>query len=126
MDKAGLIQAMRTQRQRWVPVAAGKRVQILLPTELEVIRRFMKLGEGGNYYLAAEFEEVKAFTTNWEGFTEADLLGASIGSADLCGFDPELWDLLVADHTDWLRTVAQALLEGISERMQLRAQDAKN
>lgn len=126
MDAKQLIEAMKTQRQRWVDVAPGKRVRILLPTELEVVRHFAKVGAEGKLSLAADFDEVKRFTTGWEGFTEADILGAAVAPADPAAFDPDLWELVAAEHLDWVRSVAQALLQGIVDRQLAREADAKN
>lgn len=125
MDKKVLLETMRSQRKRWVDVAAGKRVQILLPTELEVVRHFLK-AQDGKASLSCEVEEVKRFTCGWEGITEADILGAAVGASDPVAFDPEVWGLLIEEHLDWVRTVARALLDGIVERQSQREADAKN
>lgn len=125
MDAKQLLEAMRTQRKRWVDVAPGKKVQILLPTELEVVRHFIKT-EDGKPAFSADVDQVKRFTCGWEGFTEADLLGAGVGASDSVAFAPELWDVLIEEHLNWVRVVARALLEGIVQRQSQREADAKN
>jgi hypothetical protein len=126
LDAKLLLEQMRGQRKRWVQVAEGKRVQILLPTELEVVRHFVKPGADGKVNLSCDIEEVKRFTCGWEGFTEADLLGAAVGAADAVPFDPGLWGLVIEEHLDWVRAVAKALLDGVVERQLAREADAKN
>lgn len=125
MDAKLLIEQLRGQRKRWVEVAPGKRVQILLPTEMEVVRHFLKTVDGKTQ-LTADLEEVVRYTVGWEGFTEADLLGAGVGASDPAPFDPGLWELTASDHLDWHQTVARALLQGIVDRQVARDVDAKN
>lgn len=126
MDAKVLLETMRNQRKRWVQIAEGKRVQILLPSELEVVQHFIKPSEAGKMNLAADYAEVNRFTVGWEGITEADLLGAAVGASDVVEFSPELWAAFSAENLDAVRKVAQALLEGIVERQLAREADGKN
>lgn len=126
LDAKLLLEQMRNQRKRWVDVAEGKRVQILLPTELEVVRHFIKPGADGKAALTCDVEQVKSFTCNWEGFTEVDLVGAGVGASDAVAFDPELWSVLIEEQLPWVRKVAQSLLDGIVERQLRREADTKN
>jgi hypothetical protein len=123
-----LLAQMETQRKRWVPVAEGKRIQILLPTELAVLTHFVKPADtpGGKAEFSCDVAEVKQYACGWDGITEADLLGAAVGSQDAVAFAPALWAVLVEDRVEWIKPVARALLDGIVERQNQRATDAKN
>lgn len=119
-----LINQLRAQRQSWVDLEPGKRVQIMRPPESE-IGAFLRV-ENGRKSMMADLDQVVKFTTGWEGITEADLLGASVGASDAVPFDPALWAEVVADRGDWLKAVAQALLDAIVKHFDAKAQAEKN
>ena len=119
-----LINQLRAQRQSWVDLEPGKRVQIMRPPESE-IGAFLRV-ENGRKSMMADLDQVVKFTTGWEGITEADLLGASVGASDAVPFDPALWAEVVADRGDWLKAVAQALLDAIVKHFDEKAQAEKN
>ena len=98
---------------------------ILLPTEVEIFRHFVK-SSGDGLSIVADFDEVKQFVCGWEGFTEADLLGVSVGSDAAVPFHSELWEQIASENMEWVRAVAQALVDGIVERQKARGDDAKN
>jgi hypothetical protein len=124
MDARHLIEQMRAQRKRWVPLSEGKRVQILLPTEVEVFKSFVKNSDGA-LSIVADYDEVRQFVCGWEGFTEADLL-PGVGASDAVPFHAELWEQVVSENVEWVKLVAQALIDGIVERQRARGDDAKN
>jgi hypothetical protein len=126
MDAKLLLEQMRNQRKRWVQLSEGKRVQILLPTELEVVQNFVKPGDEGKLTLAADYPEVQKFVCGWEGITEADLLGAAVGASDAVEFNTELWSAFASENLEHVRKVARALLDGIAERTLAQQADAKN
>lgn len=121
---ARILSRMRAQRQSWVDIAPGKRVQIMRPPEAE-LPDFVTTTDDGRYTLHAELRHVHKYTTGWSGFTEADLIGAA-GSSDPIDFTPELWLAVVEDQLEWLRAVAQALLDAVIEHRTRREADAKN
>ena len=118
-----LIKRMREQRMKWVDIAGqpGKRVRIIRPTETEVGQYLSKGRE-----LVVGLEEVKRFAVDWQGYTQADLLGASIGSADAVPFHPDLWAEVVSDQAKWVRQLAQDLLDLVVAHGSAVAEDAKN
>lgn len=120
---ATLIARMRAQRQSWVNVAPGKRIQIIRPHE-SALGEFLAPGSGNG--LQADLAHVVKYTTDWEGITEADLLGATVGAADAIPFNAELWAETCADRTDWIRAVAAQLLDAIVAHQQAKADAAKN
>lgn len=119
-----LITQLRAQRQSWVDLAPGKRVQIIRPAESE-IGEFLR-NEDGARAMVAELAQVCKFATGWEGITEADLLGAGVGSSDAVPFAADLWAEVVADRSDWLKAVAAALLDSIVKHFEAKAQAEKN
>ncbi len=119
-----LINQLRAQRLSWVDVAPGKRVQIMRPPESE-IGAFLRV-EDGRKSMIAELDQVVKFTAGWDGITEADILGASVGGSDAVAFEADLWREMVADRGDWLKVVAQALLDAIVKHFESKAQAEKN
>jgi hypothetical protein len=97
-----LIQRMRARRERWVPLGDDERRRVLIrrPSEVEMIS--MRNGIG--------VADVGRHVVGWEGFTEADLLGPELGSADAAApFSTALWTEWVTDHVDALNLVAAAI-----------------
>lgn len=119
-----LIAALRSARERWVEVAPGKQVKIRRPTEAE-FPAFVR-DVAGVRTLSVELEHVQQYVTDWRGFTEADLLGATVGVADALPFDALVWAEVVADHLEWLKPAAQALLRAITEHVESQDATAKN
>lgn len=119
-----LIAQMRDQRKSLVELCEGKRVQITRPPEND-LESFVTTTEDGRFTLHCELRHVLRYTVGWEGFTEADLVGPA-GSSDQVPFAPELWQMVVEDKLDWLRTVAQALLDSIVAHREAKAEDQKN
>jgi hypothetical protein len=119
-----LIKQLRAQRQSWVDLEPGKRVQIIRPAEIEV-QQFFRM-EGGLRTMAAELPQVTKFVTDWAGITEADLLGAAVGASDAVPFDADLWAEVVADRSAWLKTVSSALIDAIVKHFESKAQAEKN
>lgn len=119
-----LIEALRAQRQSWVDVEEGKRVQIIRPSESEV-GEFLR-GSGKSRSMGAELPQVIKYVTGWDGITEADLLGAAVGSSDLAPFDSELWAEVVKDRAEWLKKVSAALLAAIVKHFEQKAEAEKN
>lgn len=118
-----LITRLREQRMKWVDLAGepGKRVRIIRPTESELAQHFFKDGR-----LVVGIEEVKRFVVEWDGFTEADFLGAAVGSSDPLPFDAALWAEVVADHVKWVQQLAQDLLDHTVAHRVAAADDEKN
>lgn len=116
MDVAALIARMDEQRARWVDLPSGKRVRIRRPLETEFIR----------FRAGAGVEHVCEFACDWEGFTEADLLGAAVGASDEQAFAPELWSRVVRDRVDYVQPVAKALVDAITEHLAAKDAVAKN
>ncbi len=98
----------------------AKRVKIRRPSEYDM-RHFIK--EGG---LRADPQSVHPYVIGWEGITEADVLGASIGSDAPADFSPELWAVVSEDHMPWLTAVCDAFVRAIVLHFERQAEAAKN
>lgn len=125
-----LIAQMRAQRQSWVEVmpapegGVAKRIKITRPPENEV-SSFVASTEDGRFTLQATADHVSRYVVGWDGITEADLVGAA-GGSDPAPFHGDLWRLVVEDRLDWMRTIAQALLDAILTHRAARTEDEKN
>jgi len=124
MDVQALLARMAEQRAHWVdlPGAAtaagtpGRRLQFHRPPEVDLPTLM-----GG-----VMIEHVIQYACGWSGFTEADLLGAAVGSSDALPFDRALWAAWVRDHTDAVPPVAKALAEAVTAHLDARGAIAKN
>lgn len=104
-----------------VPGKAAMRLRLLRPSEEDMGRGIVLAG-----IISIGFEEVKRFVVDWSGFTQADLLGAAIGSSDAVAFHPDLWAEYVTDNTEVYQRVAQRLVDMCVAHIQAKAADRKN
>ena len=119
---AQLIKRLREQRMQWVDLdLPGKRVRLIRPTEIEIGLYFVKDGS-----VSVGVAEVERFTVDWEGFTEADLLGAAVGSSDAVPFSQALWAEVISDRSGWVRQLATELLDIVVKHGAEKKVDAKN
>jgi hypothetical protein len=124
VDAKELVLALRRRRESWVTLAEGKRVKIRRPPETG-LREFLTIVDGKRTWLVG-LEAVQRHVVDWDGFTEADILGASVGSSDTVPFDADLWSELVANNIEWLNDVAAALLKDIVDFLAAKDEVAKN
>lgn len=116
-----LIKQLREQRMSWVELGPDKAVRIIRPPEREI---FINLYKGKSILVG--FDELVRYTVDWRGFTEADVLGAAVGSADAVPFSAELWAEVAADHTEWASTAQEALLNVVMAYLKASQADEKN
>lgn len=121
---SGVIQRLRAQRQSWVDIEPGKRIQIMRPPEND-FPAFLS-GEGETRRVSANLEQVCKYVVGWDGISEADLLGAAVGSSDPLAFDSALWAEVVADKADWFNAVASALVTAMVQHFEKKAEVSKN
>lgn len=113
---SALADKLRAQREGRVEVMPGKWVRFLRPPEIDFGR--LRGGVGADH--------VCEYVIGWDGITEADVLGASIGVNDAAPFSPELWAEYVRDRIDVVGKVAQAIADAISLHLEQRGAIAKN
>ncbi len=116
MDTAALLARMAAQRESWVDLPGGLRLQVRRPPEVELPRLI-----GG-----VTLEHVVAYACGWDKFTEATLLGAAVGASDAVPFDQALWKAYAEDHVDVVQTVAQHLARTAGDYLERKAAEAKN
>lgn len=113
---AALIAQMDAQRQQWVELEPGKRVRFQRPLETEFYR----------FRLGVTVDHICEYVNGWEGYTEADLLGAAIGSSDDVEFDSALWARLARDRSEYIAPVARAIADAITAHLAAKDSAAKN
>ena len=124
MADSALVLALRRQREKSVDLGDGKKVTFLRPPEVELTK--LLHGEGDTRTWVVGIDEVRAYVVGWSGFTEADILGAAVGSSDPLQFDQALWAELVGDKIEWMRKVADAILKSVVDHINRQAEVAKN
>lgn len=130
---AHLLAQMRAQREFWVelPGDGGLAVKQRRPNEAE-IGTFLRKDSGGadgketQWSIVVDLPAVQRQAVDWRGFTEAVLLGPSIGSADAVPFNTELWAEMVADNMAWVSACRDALIDQIQAHLKQQAEDQKN
>ena len=124
-----LIAQILGQRDSWCVLRAaadGKpalRVKLRRPPETE-LHRFAKSG-AEPYHDRVRTAVVEA-AQDWDGFTEEDLLGESIGGSDLVPWSQGLWAVVIADRAEWLGKCTAHLFDAIQQHMERQGQLAKN
>lgn len=116
MDVQALLARAARQREHWAELEDGKRVQFRRPVEVELPRLV-----GG-----VQIEHVIEYACGWEGFTEADLLGPAVGSADPLPFHRDLFAAIVRDNVAMVAPVAEAMAKAVTEYLQAKAATEKN
>jgi hypothetical protein len=116
VDVVSLIAKLRSQRESWVEVAPGKRVRVRRPAEAE-----MSDFRGG-----MTVDLLCRHVVGWEGVTEADVLGASIGSDEALPFTADLFAEVAKDRLAWFEPIAADLAARIAEHWKTREATAKN
>ena len=107
---ADLIGKLRAQRESWHDLGDGKRVRIRRPVESEF----------GTLLRGILLEHVQKYVVDWEGITEADLLGPAVGASDPVPFSPEVWAEVISDKAEWVGSIAGRIAEVVSEYLDKR------
>lgn len=116
MDAAALIARMDEQRSFWVDLGGKKRVKVRRPLEAD----FHRLRAG------ITIEHVGESACDWDGFTEADLLGAAVGASDAVPFDGALWARVARDNVAYAAAVSSAIVEAVTAHLAAQEALAKN
>lgn len=125
MDSRALLAARKRRREKSVTLDGGKKILFMRPSETDMAG--LLTGDGDKRTWVVTLDHVRKFVTGWEGFTEADVLGASVGSSDtVAEFDAELWSEMVGDNVEWVAKVADAILKSVIDHLSERESVAKN
>lgn len=119
MDAKQLIAAVRRRRAQELDLGGGKKIIFTRPPEVEM-NSILKFKDGKATWLV-DVDHVKKYVVGWDGFTEADLLGAAVGAADPVAFDADLWAAYVEDDNDLVSKVASAILEAVVNHINSKA-----
>lgn len=129
MSAQQLIERLRAARDSWCVLREADggmpelAVQLRRPAEVEM----SKLRPGPGRDLDAALTEAACSTAvGWRGFTEADLLGAAVGSSDPLPFDAALWREVAGDRMEWLTACANHILAQVKEHFAQKAEQRKN
>ena len=101
---AALIAQLLAAREQWVDLAPGKAVKF----------------RGNPKRFAVLLADVQQYAVDWRGFSEADLLGSTVGSSDQLPFSAEVWALAIGDNLDWLQEARQGLEGILADRLEAR------
>lgn len=114
---AELIARVLAAREAWVDLEPGKRVRIRRPSEAEL----------PSFRAGVTAEKWARCCVGWEGFSEADVLGAALGSGNsMVPFDLDLWVTLALDRLEWVGAVSAAVVESITAHLDARSTAGKN
>lgn len=128
MSKEILLAQMRRRREQVVSLEGGKSVTIVRPPETEfgsMLKHVDVEKKLGTWEVG--IEHVLRYTVNWDGFTEADLLGPEIGASDIkVPFDADVWEAYVRDSTITQQKVADAILKSVVDHLTSKGEAEKN
>ncbi len=124
MNPLDQLAARKRSREKTVDLGDGKKVTFRRPSESDMPS--LLSGEGETRTWSVGIEHVRKYVIGWDGFTEADLLGAGIGASDPVEFNAALWDDVASDNIAWVRTVADAILRSVVDHITARDAVAKN
>lgn len=128
MSNEALIARIFAGREEWVelqpamdggndqPAKAALRVKVRRPPESDL----PAMAGGFSAKVAA------AACVDWEGFTEADLVGEAHGGTNKVPFSVDVWESVALDRTDWLKLVANKLVDMVKAHVAKRGLAAKN
>lgn len=107
-----LVAQLAAQRQRKVDVEEGKTVTIDTPSQFCASRIVDQLRAGDGDGLS---ETIGGLFRDWDGFTEADILGAAVGGDGKAPADARLLKVLLSDRPEWLTKLSMAAIELATE-----------
>lgn len=108
-----LVAQLSAQRLAWVEIdpatdsRPARRVQIDTPSQFRAARMSDVFRHDGDALIVELLPLVKA----WEGLTEADLLGAGVGSDSPAPVDPRVVRLVLADRPRWAQLICVRAIE---------------
>lgn len=118
-----LSEQMLAARRHWVEVEPGKRLRFARPRAAQ-LRPFvdaLSKGATGDNPIA-----VCSIIDGWEGFAEADLIGAAVGSSDALPFDLDACIEYVLDRPDVFGALVTAVVDELNRANEQRSDDRKN
>lgn len=123
------------KRAKWVDVteegdgnaARLQRVRFTRPPENDFPTLLTDVDAvAGKATWVCELSHVCKYVDGWEGFTEADLIGASVGAEDPVPFSSELFAVWIEDNVLVKQKLANAILREVVDYITSRESSAKN
>lgn len=116
MDVQALLKRVAEQRETWVDLGEGKRLKFTRPPEVEMPQ----------FIRGITVEHVVKYARGWDGFSEADFVGAALGSSDPLEFNAELWETYIKDNTKHLKAIVTAMRDAVTVFLEQRGAITKN
>lgn len=113
---ATLAERMLSARESVCEVAEGKKIRLRRPPQTRIMQ--MRAG--------VTVDDVYSAAVGWSGFTEADLLGADVGSDSEATFSPDTFRVWAEDNAEALGKLAEHLMEQIVAFIERTKGDRKN
>lgn len=126
---SALLAKVLAARETWCELRAagdGKpalRVCIRRPPETDFPRLRRLGGVNGQ---AETLALVSEYAVGWDGFSEAELFGAAVGSSDPLPFDSAAWGEIVRDRVEWVSACIGHIAEEVNTYIQKKGAAAKN
>lgn len=114
MDGKTIAAQLRKRREKSVEVASGKHIKFMRPPEGDFPSLVVEKDGAQSWYIG--HGTVCKYVTGWDGYTEADILGAS-GSSDPQPFDAGLFAEIAVDDVSLTLRVGEAILDSVIEHM---------
>lgn len=126
---SALLAKVLAARETWCelrPASDGKpalKVLLRRPPEADFPRMRNLTGAAGRMQ---SLELIADFTVGWDGFSEAELFGAAVGSSDPLPFDEAAWPEIVRDRVDWVNACVAHLAKEVKAYIDKKDAAAKN
>lgn len=106
--KPTLAERLLAQRDTWCDLGDGLRVKLRRPAETELLALSQGLG----------MARVIAAAVDWDGFSEAVLLGPEVGAVDALPFDADVWAAWIGDHAEAAGRCATTLRDAVEQHLE--------
>ena len=122
-----MAEAIRKSRQQWHELDEPPRRALLLqrPGDTQ-LSKWSGSGPAGKLTGDEMIALTRQCVVGWRGVTEADLLGAAVGSSDDQPFSREVFDVWAEDQMPVLRDVAVAVLAMIKAHADAKVEASGN
>lgn len=128
MAGPNVLALLQKRRERWVDLEDGRRIKFLRPPETDYGKLLKpELADPTKVTWSVDIDDVQRYVCDWEGFSEASLLGPEVGATDIMvPFDKAIFAEIISDDIVWVQKVATAILDSVVENVNRRADEAKN
>lgn len=111
-----LVKKILAQRESSFEILPGKFLKLRRPGEVQMVAL-----RGG-----ISRERLQTMVVGWEGFTEADLLGPTVGASDKVPFSADVFGTWIEDRATEYAKVCHEVMRLIDEHLKAKEQAGKN